>query len=116
VLAVILGYVVFAASAVLWFNLAGRDPHTAQSLGFTVFSVIYGIAFAALGGLLAASIAPSRRILHAAIVASIIALGAIVSLLARSGVGSTWSQWSALVFMAPSAWAAPKVFARRVHE
>ena len=115
-LAVILGYVVFAASAVLLFNTARRDPHAPQKLGFIVFAVFYGVTFAGLGGLLAARIAPAKAMLHAALVALIIALGAIVSLVARPGAGSTWSQWTALVLMAPSAWAAAAVFARRVYK
>jgi len=113
VVAVILGYAVFAGSAVLLFNIAGRDPHAPQKLGFMVFAGLYGITFAALGGLLAARMAPGKGLLHAAFLAFIIALGAIVSLVARPGVGSTWSQWTALLLMAPSAWGAPVVFARR---
>jgi hypothetical protein len=116
VLAVILGYAVFAASAVLLFDAAGRDPHAPQKLGFVVFAVFYGVTFAGLGGLLATHIAPVKGTLHAGFVALIIALGAIVSLVARPGAGSTWSQWTALVLIAPSAWAAAVVFARRVHK
>ena len=116
VLAVFLGYAVFAVSAVFLFNTAGRDPHAAQKLGFVVFAVFYGVTFAGLGGLLAARIAPAKGMLHAALVALIIALGAIVSLVARPDARSTWSQWTALVLMAPSAWAATVMFARRVHK
>ncbi len=108
VAAVLIGYVVFAGSAVLLFNAAGRDPHAPQSLGFIIFTVVYGILFAGLGGLLAARIAPKKPTVHAALVSLLIALGATVSLLAAPGAGSTWSQWAALIFMAPSAWGATK--------
>ncbi len=111
--AVVLGYAVFAVSAVLLFNVAGRDPHAPQNLAFIVFAVVYGIAFAALGGLLAARIAPANGAIHAAFVTLVIALGAAVSLFASPGAGSTWSQWAALVLMAPSAWVAAKLFPRR---
>jgi len=106
VLAVILGYAVFAVSAVLLFNLAGRDPHSVQPVGFTAFAMAYGMVFAGLGGLLATRIAPSNGTRHAAFVTLVIALGATVSLLARPGAGSVWSQVGALVLMAPSAWGA----------
>ena len=112
VVAVILGYVVFALSAVLLFHVAGRDPHAPQAFGFIVFAVIYGIIFAGLGGLLAARLAPAKGTVHAAFVTAVIALGATVSLVARPGAGSTWSQWTALVLMAPSAWVAAKIFSR----
>jgi hypothetical protein len=113
VVAVILGYAVFAASAVLLFNIAGRDPHAPQNFGFILSAVIYGIVFAGLGGLLAAWIAARRGELHAALVALAIALGAIVSLVASPRAGSTWSQWSAIALMAPSAWGTARLFTRR---
>ncbi len=111
--AVILGYAVFAASAVLLFHIAEKDAHAPQSVGFMLFAVVYGIVFAGLGGMLAARIASARGNLHAAFVTLIIALGATLSLVARPGAGSTWSQWSALVLMAPSAWVAAAAFHRR---
>jgi|tagenome__1003787_1003787.scaffolds.fasta_scaffold19788802_1 hypothetical protein len=114
--AVILGYAVFAVSAVLLFNIAKRDPHAPQSLGFMLFAVIYGMVFAALGGLLAARIAPRKGTVHAAFVAMVIALGATVSLIAAPGAGSRWSQWTALTLMAPSAWVAARAFARQTPE
>ena len=112
VAAVISGYAIFAASAVLLFQVAGRDPHAPQTLAFECLAVVYGIIFAGLGGLLAAGIAPRRGTLHAAFVTVTIALGAAASLLAKPGAGATWSQWTALVLMAPSAWGAAKAFAR----
>jgi hypothetical protein len=111
--AVILGYAVFAVTAVLLFRIAGRDPHAPQGPGFVVFAVFYGMIFAALGGLLAARLAPARGNLHAAAVTLIIALGATASLFAGPGAGSTWSQWAALLLMAPSAWGAAVLFSRR---
>ena len=38
VVAVILGYAVFAGSAVLLFHAANRDPHSPQKFGFVVFA------------------------------------------------------------------------------
>ncbi len=113
IIAVILGYAGFALSAALLFRIAGRDPHAPQDLGFMLFAAAYGVAFAGVAGVLAARLAPKQHALHALIVALIIALGALVSLVARPGAGSTWSQWAALVLMAPSAWLAAVVFSRR---
>ena len=110
ILAVLLGYAVFALSAVLLFQLAGRDPHSPQSLWFILVSVIYGVIFAGLGGLLAARMAPAKGTRHAAFVTLLIAIGAAVSLVASPGAGSTWSQWTALLLMAPSAWLSARTF------
>jgi hypothetical protein len=102
--AVIGGYLIFALSAVALFQLSGRDPHTPQPLWFIVASVTYGMVFAAVGGFVAARLAPTRSPLHAGTVAGVLALGASVSLVASPGAGATWSQWAALALMAPSAY------------
>jgi len=104
VLAVLGGYLIFALSAVALFQLSGRDPHAPQPLWFVIVAVAYGMLFAGLGGILAARLAPTRARLHAASVALVLGLGAAVSLIASAGTGATWSQWSALVLMAPSAY------------
>ncbi len=102
--AVVGGYLIFALSAVALFQLSGRDPHAPQPLWFEAAAVLYGMAFAALGGFVAARVAPTRALLHAGGVAAILALGASVSLVASPGAGATWSQWAALALMVPSAW------------
>ena len=60
-----------------------------------------------------AHLAPTKGTVHAGFVTGIIALGATASLVARPGAGSTWSQGTALVLMAPSAWGAAKISSRR---
>ena len=109
VLVVLAGYAVFGVSAALLFQLSGRDPHAPQNLGFIIFAVSYGMVFAGVGGLLAAKLARSRRLLHACGVSVLIGVGATVSLVARPGAEATWSQWAALTLMAPSAWGAAAV-------
>ena len=104
-IAVVIGYVIFAGSAVLLFRLTGHDPHAPQSAVFMGLVVIYGMAFAALGSVVAMRIAPSRASLHALLVALLIATGAGVSLLTSPATDASWSQWGALIFMAPCAWA-----------
>jgi hypothetical protein len=103
VIAIIVGYFVFAVAAALLFFLSGRDPHDVVPAWFLVTSILYGCAFAALGGYLAALIAERKVFLHAAILTIVIGTGALVSLLSRPGKGAIWSQLAALLLMAPSA-------------
>jgi RsiW-degrading membrane proteinase PrsW (M82 family) len=102
--AVVGGYVIFVFSAVALFQLSGRNPHAPQPLWFVIASAIYGMVFAALGGFVAARVAPGRPLLHAGCVAAVLALGASVSLVASPSADATWSQWTALLLMAPSAY------------
>jgi len=102
ILGVFLGYVVFAVSAVVLFHAAGRDPHSQQDLLFTAGAILYGMAFAAVGGFIAALIAGRRPVLHAAIVGAVLAVGALASLVFRPGAGAIWSQVAAMFLMAPS--------------
>lgn len=89
--AVLGGYLIFALSAVALFKLAGRAPHAPQPIWFMAVSVACGMVFAALAG----------------------AVGATVSLILSPREGSTWSQWSALLLMAPSAWLGGRLEASR---
>jgi putative membrane protein (TIGR04086 family) len=100
---VVVGYLLFAVSAALLFLASGRDPHQEQGIGFVVFSVVYGMVFAAAGGYAAGAIAGRKPRLHGGAVALVLALGATVSFLAQPGAGSRWSQITALVLMAPAA-------------
>lgn len=101
--AVAAGYVVFAASAALLFQLSGVDPQAPSSAGFKIGSIIWGVIFALVAGWLTARVAVRRPGTHAAVLALLIAAGALISLLASSST-SVWSQVAALVFMAPAAW------------
>lgn len=103
--AVVAGYLVFAVSAVALFQLTGRNPHAPQPLWFIVAVTLYGMLFAALGGLLAVRLSASRSLRHAMALAGVVALGATVSLLTSPAADATWSQWTALALMAPSAYA-----------
>jgi len=55
--AVLAGYLTFGISAALLFGLTGVDPNAAAPMSFMVLTALYGIAFAILGGYLAAKIA-----------------------------------------------------------
>jgi hypothetical protein len=102
IIAVLLGYLVFAGSAVVLFQASGHKPHAASSLSFEAMTVVYGMFFAAAGGWVTAWIAARRPLKHGVLLAALIGMGAIVSLI-FSNAAATWSQWSALLLMAPVA-------------
>ncbi|MCX6132370.1 MAG: hypothetical protein NTU47_01040 [Ignavibacteriales bacterium] len=102
-LAILVGYLVFAVSAVAMFQLSGVDPHQQPGVGFMIGSTIYGVVFAISGGYVSAAIAARKQLMHAGIVAAIIAVAALISIFAQPGFPTHWSQITAIVFMAPSA-------------
>jgi len=110
--AVIAGYFVFAASAVLLFQLSGQDPHADLPFTFKLASTIWGVVFALVGGWLAAHVSVRRPAAHAAGVAGVIAAGALLSL-ALDPSGARWSQVSAIAVMAPAAWLGGVLAARQ---
>jgi hypothetical protein len=97
------GYIIFGASAALLFQMSGQPPHEAAPAWFEVASILWGAVFALVAGWLTARIAVRRPATHAAILAGLIALGAVISLVA-SPSGAIWSQVAALAVMAPCAW------------
>jgi hypothetical protein len=97
------GYLIFGGSAALLFQMSGQPPHDAASLGFKIASILWGAVFALVAGWLTARIAARRPATHAAALAAVIALGAVISL-AAGPAGAKWSQIAALVVMAPCAW------------
>jgi len=101
--AVLVGYLVFGVPTILLFTFAGIDPRQAPELGFRIWSTVYGVFFAFVGGYVAARMAGKREILHASAMACILAFLATVSLIAQPGHGSLWSQIAALGFMTPAA-------------
>lgn len=100
--AVAAGYLVFGSSAALLFQMSGQLPHEQATAGFKIASILWGAVFALVAGWLTARIAARRPATHAAVLAGVIAVGAVISLAAAPG--AKWSPLSALVFMAPCAW------------
>jgi hypothetical protein len=103
IVAVIVGYSVFAVSAGALFYLSAQDPHGEATAPFMMGAVVYGAGFALLGGYVSGWIAPRSPFAHGLIVAGILALGAAVSLIATAGKGYIWSQITAITAMAPAA-------------
>lgn len=90
--AIVAGYLVFGISAGLLFGVSGQDPHVLPSRGFLAFAVGYAIVFSSLAGWTAAALAPKRPALHAAAVAIIITVIALVSLVLHMPTASAWSE------------------------
>ena len=101
--AVIAGYLIFGISAGLLFRVAQRDPHSPAPVTFMILSTVYGLVFACLGGYVAARIAQRLELLHAVVLALLMATVALISLFAAIDKGPVWSQIAALLFMAPAA-------------
>jgi len=99
---VVVGYIIFAVSAALLFQLSGHNPHGVVSSQFMMLSIVYGMAFAALGGWVAEKIGKNPW-KPAVALTVVIAVGAIASIMTTPNTESRWSQWSAVLLMAPSA-------------
>ncbi len=103
VVAVVVGYLLFASCAFAFFQVSGQAPHQDASASIMFGSIAVGVIAAGLGGFLAAWMAGRRPLAHGVAVGVLLALGAAVSLLATLGHGAIWSQLAALLLMAPAA-------------
>src|SRR5215469_5143159 len=99
---IVLGYVIFAGSALLLFHVAKVDPHSPSSLGFMSLAVVYGFSFALLAGFIAGRVGGRHDLLSGIFLAGVIGLGAIISMISRPGAGALWTQIAALVFFVPA--------------
>ncbi|HZQ67967.1 MAG TPA: hypothetical protein VFA68_05545 [Terriglobales bacterium] len=103
VVAVIAGYLIFAASAVVLFRWTGRDPHAPAEIWFVIVTIVYGLFFATLAGFVAALLGKRFEMEHALAVASLIAALGAASLLAEVKSDAIWTQLAAILIIAPSA-------------
>jgi hypothetical protein len=100
ILAVVVGYLIFAVSVAVLFGVSGQDPHVFPSLAFLTFSTLCGVGFALLAGVVAVRIGTERSGVD---VAGLIAASAVVSMVVQWRAGSIWSQITVLLFMVPAA-------------
>ena len=115
VIAVFIGYVLFAGPSFAIFRVTGQDPHAPAAFSFMALSALGGMFFAAIGGFVAGAIAGRRPIAHGFATALLLAAGATASLVSTlDHGGAIWSQVAALVLMAPSAVAGGLLRARGV--
>lgn len=98
---ILVGWVIFAITAVALFRIADQDPHTWPGWSFAVGSTLYGMFFAALAGSILAIIAREKANQAAIILAILIALSALASISMIPAGGKPWSAIATAVFMAP---------------
>ena len=110
--AIIAGYLLFATASIALFAITGRDPYAAAPAWFLASSTVYGMIAATASGYMAASLARRDDNRVPAVLAVVIALGALASLSAGNP-GAHWSQWAALCLMAPCAFLGGMAFASR---
>ena len=111
ILGALCGYLLFALTGVALGVLSGRNLHAAQPLWFVALTAGYGVLFAGLGGLAASRIAPHRGWAVVGMTC-LLALGAAASLVTSPAADARWSQWSAILLMAPSAYLVPRLLGR----
>jgi hypothetical protein len=99
ILAVIIGYLIFAISAALLFQLSGQNPHGDTSVSFAAFVILYGAVFATVGGFITQAIAVSKTLTVNYVLALIMAGFAAFSLFAASG--NHYTQIAAIFLFAP---------------
>jgi peptidoglycan/LPS O-acetylase OafA/YrhL len=103
ILAVIVGYLIFALAAFAFFQISGLPPHQPAPVSIMLESIAFGMVFALLGGYVAAWLAQRRPLAHGIALATVLAVGAAISLFSTLGKGAVWSQVAALALMAPCA-------------
>jgi drug/metabolite transporter (DMT)-like permease len=93
------GYGISAASSIAFFLATHRDPHATQPLWFMALTAVCGIAFALLGGFVAARVGGFRTGQSVGIAIVVVAFLSMV----LDAKGAHWSQVVAMVLMAPAA-------------
>ena len=80
--AVIAGYLVSAILTGVTIAILGvlfPESYTAENIAWVVFNVIYGCAFAVIGGYVVARLAPSRPFAHATVLGVLMAVFALIT-------------------------------------
>lgn len=103
ILSVIAGYLVFAISSALLFILSGQPPHQDAPLRFKLITLIYGLFFAVLAGLVVQLIARQQNLALNFVLVVVIFMLAMISLLTSGG--NHWTQFMAMFIFAPVSFA-----------
>lgn len=113
--AVIVGYLIFAVSALLLFKFAGIEPHAHSSTLTVVQVVVFGAIFAFVAGFVAKIIAGARSL--RANVALAVLMFCFAAFSSVQSSGSHYTQFAAMAIFAPvslfGGFAAKKVFPQR---
>jgi len=99
ILSILVGYAIFAATAVALFKFSGQDPHADPAKSFMVLTAIYGALFSFIAGILTKLIARTRDLTINYVLAVIMAGFATFSFF-KSG-GNHWTQLLAIFVFAP---------------
>jgi len=99
IIAVIAGYLVFAVSSVLLFQLSGQHPHEAAPLKFKLITIAYGAFFSVVAGFVVQLIARQRKLTLNIILAILMFVLAGIS--ALTSKGDHWTQLFAMLIFAP---------------
>lgn len=99
ILAIVIAYVVFAASAGAWFQLTGQKPHYDATLTFKLETLAYGVLFSLIAGFLVRLISRSPVLTLNYILAALMFSLAAISLILSGG--SHWTQWMTMFIFAP---------------
>jgi uncharacterized membrane protein len=99
VLSIMIGYLVFAVTALALFEFAGQNAHSNPTIIFAIFAAIYGAFFSFVAGLVSQYVAKTSNLKINYILALIIAGFATFSLLKT--VGNHWTQLLAIFIFAP---------------
>lgn len=111
ILAVIIGYLIFAVSAVLLFQLSGIDPHNDPSAGVVTLTIAYGLLFSFLGGFVAQPVSGSGKITVNYFLAGLMAGFAAFSLFKSEG--NHFTQLAAIFLFAPASVLGGMVYLKR---
>ena len=80
--AVVAGYLVSAVLTAVTIAILGvlfPESYTAENIAWVIFNVIYGCAFAVIGGYVVARLAPSRPFAHATVLGVLMAIFALIT-------------------------------------
>jgi hypothetical protein len=108
---IILGYAIFAFSALLFFHISGHDPHARATTLFQAVTLLVGAFFSLLSGVVVQLIAKPRNLMTNYILAIIIAGFAAFSLIKSEG--SHWTQLMTIIAFAPLSVTGGQYVARR---
>ncbi|HEY1907582.1 MAG TPA: hypothetical protein VGG91_16160 [Myxococcaceae bacterium] len=113
IVAVALGFGVFVIGSFMPRGAVTERPGEPPTAGLIVGSIAYGVVFAALAGLTAASLPGRRPLAHGLAVAGLIAAAALIHPWLEPGSNPRWLDLSAILLMAPAAalaaWARSKL-------
>ena len=103
ILAVGLGFGVFVIGSFMPRGAVSEHAAEPPTVGLIAGSIAYGVVFAALAGLTAASLPGRKPLAHGLVLAGLIAAAALIHPLLEPGSNPRWLDLSAVLVMAPAA-------------